>query len=178
MNSENGGFASEDARHHTTWSASERAEAAGRRAAAPGEEAGQEAVLEQLRSTVDELAKITQRRAARLNVAAQSTIRAYPWTTIGIAALGGALIGTAVFGRRSRSARSEWYASLPSVSLPPISYPSGLLVDRKTIADYAERAADAISSVDPQAFSAEKLGALRELASRAWSGLTKRSSKS
>jgi hypothetical protein len=142
-----------------------------------GVEADRDGVVEQLRSTMRELSDVAQQRAKRLKLAGQSAVRNHPGTTIGLATAGGVLIAAIIIVARSRRKFSRRFASMPAdwsnVATAPSTFPSHAAMNRQKIVDYAERTAEAIARIDPQALSGEKLNALQEFAKRLWANLTK-----
>jgi hypothetical protein len=128
-----------------------------------------------LRQSLDELAQLTKRRAARVSSQSRATMSRHPWMTVGLGLLGGALLAIVATpsGRMPRRLRRmglgpNWPSMphMPTINVHPPHLPS-----RAQIGDYAERMADAITRLDPNAFSGEQFRKLLDTASGVWGSL-------
>lgn len=134
--------------------------------------------LEELRQTLESLTRTIERRAARVSARTRSSMRENPWMTVGIASLVGAAIAVIALPARSGSARPRHLLprlgdmEMPRISMPSVPVHAPRLPSRKTLAQYAEQAADAITRVDPNAFSSQRFAGLGDVLRAAWEKLT------
>lgn len=136
--------------------------------------------LQELGQTLEALAHTIERRTARVNARTQVAMRDNPWATVGIAGFAGAAIAMVVLPARSRSSNRTHFLSrlqdmeMPHISMPSVPIQAPSLPSRKTLVQYAEQAADAITKIDPSALSTERLGGVGEFLSSALSKIAPR----
>lgn len=127
--------------------------------------------LQELGQTLESLAHTIERRTARVNARTQVAMRENPWVTVGIAGVAGAAVAMVVLPARSRSGQQTHFLSrlqdveMPRIPMPSVPIHAPSLPSRKTLAQYAEQAADAITKIDPSALSSERLGGVGEFLS-------------
>lgn len=132
-----------------------------------------ESVFEELRSTLQELERVTQMRAARRNI--QYAIEDHPWIAVSTAMVAGALVTSLLMPRRESTLKVRGHDThipmryvpdamqnmqMPSMASFGMASPPGM----QPLSTWVERVIDNISRIDPDALKGPVFERMREWA--------------